>query len=117
MIFSLFYLKLNNYVTTRATCSPRETLFSCIIMHELIFQMNTYTKILTSQKKRNETGIWQRRYYAHIIREDKDLFRHVGYIHHNSVKHYNIMPIYWKYSSFIKLSKNWYNMNWCFFND
>ena len=71
-----------------------------------------------SAKKRGEKGIWQRRYYDHIIRDERDLFRHVDYIHYNSVKHYKIAPKDWNYSSFGKFVKsNWYEENWCNFND
>ena len=48
--------------------------------------------ISESAKKRNEKGIWQRRYYDHIIRNEEDLFRHTDYIHFNPMKHYNIAP-------------------------
>lgn len=74
--------------------------------------------ISESAKKRNEKGIWQRRYYDHIIRDEKDLYRHVDYIHFNPMKHYNITPKDWEYSSFQKFIKNhWYEENWCNFNN
>jgi putative transposase len=40
-----------------------------------------------SRVKRGERGIWQRRYWEHLIRNDRDLERHVDYIHWNPVKH------------------------------
>jgi putative transposase len=40
-----------------------------------------------SRVKRGERGIWQRRYWEHMIRDDRDLERHVDYIHWNPVKH------------------------------
>ena len=71
-----------------------------------------------SMKKRNEKGIWQRRYYDHIIRNENDLLKHIDYIHFNSMKHYNILPKNWKYSSFNKFVKNeYYDINWCNIND
>lgn len=36
---------------------------------------------------RGERGIWQRRFWEHAIRDDKDYARHMDYIHHNPVKH------------------------------
>ena len=36
---------------------------------------------------KNERGIWQRRYWEHTIRHEKDLEQHMGYIHFNPVKH------------------------------
>jgi len=76
------------------------------------------TDITESMKKRNEKGIWQRRYYEHIIRNENDLWKHIDYIHFNSIKHYNIAPKDWEYSSFKKFVKNnFYDENWCNYND
>ena len=32
-------------------------------------------------------ALWQRRFWDHIIRDERDLFRHLDYIHFNPVKH------------------------------
>ena len=37
--------------------------------------------------KRNERGIWQRRFWEHTIRNEQDYQRHMDYIHFNPVKH------------------------------
>src|SRR3546814_14764881 len=34
-----------------------------------------------------ERGIWQRRYWEHLVRDEDDLKRHVDYIHFNPVTH------------------------------
>ena len=74
--------------------------------------------ISESMKRRGEKGIWQRRYYDHIIRNEDDLWTHIDYIHFNSMKHYNISPKNWQYSSFHKFVKNdYYDINWCNFGD
>ena len=36
--------------------------------------------------RRGERGIWQRRYWEHTIRDDRDLAAHLDYIHFNPVK-------------------------------
>lgn len=70
------------------------------------------------QKERREKGIWQRKYYDHIIRNENDFNKHLDYIHYNSMKHYNISPKDWEYSSFRKFVKNGiYEENWCNFED
>lgn len=70
------------------------------------------------QQRRKEKGVWQRRYYDHIIRDEKDLNRHLDYIHYNPMKHYNISPINWKYSSFQKfVEQGMYSKEWCNFDD
>ncbi|MEH6579612.1 MAG: transposase [Amphritea sp.] len=44
-------------------------------------------RISCSRKIKHERGIWQRRYWEHLIRDDNDYARHVDYIHFNPVKH------------------------------
>jgi len=45
--------------------------------------------------------LWQHRYYDHILRDDRDLFRHLDYIHYNPVKHgYVAMACQYRWSSF-----------------
>ena len=68
--------------------------------------------------KRGEKGVWQRRYYDHIIRNEKDLYKHLDYIHYNPTKHYNIAPKDWEYSSFNKFVKlGFYDLNWFNYED
>ncbi len=44
-------------------------------------------KIESSRESKRERGIWQRRYWEHLIRDETDFERHVDYIHYNPVKH------------------------------
>jgi REP-associated tyrosine transposase len=54
-----------------------------------------------SRIKRDERGIWQRRYWEHLIRDDHDYQRHVDYIHWNPVKHgWTKKARDWPHSSF-----------------
>lgn len=70
------------------------------------------------QKQRREKGIWQRKYYDHIIRNEQDYNKYLDYIHYNSMKHLNIPPKDWKFSSFKKFSDaGFYDINWCNYND
>ena len=59
-----------------------------------------------SMQNRNEAGVWQRRFLDHIIRDESDFKNHFDYIHYNSVRHYNIFPKDWKYSTFDKFVKS-----------
>ena len=36
---------------------------------------------------RGERGIWQRRYWEHTIRDDRDFAAHMDYTHFNPLKH------------------------------
>ena len=52
---------------------------------------------------RGEFGIWQRRFWEHLIRNDEDYARHMDYIHFNPVKHGHAeRPADWQHSSFRK---------------
>jgi putative transposase len=48
-----------------------------------------------------EYALWQRRFWEHTIRDDRDFERHVDYIHFNPVKHGLVTRMRdWPYSSF-----------------
>lgn len=54
-----------------------------------------------SRQSRGERGIWQRRYWEHLIRDETDFTRHVDYIHINPVKHGLVSHVAdWPHSSF-----------------
>ncbi|BAP56242.1 transposase [Thioploca ingrica] len=54
-----------------------------------------------SRIARGERGIWQRRYWEHLIRGDRDFEQHVDYLHWNPVKHGWVKRVRdWPYSSF-----------------
>jgi REP-associated tyrosine transposase len=60
-----------------------------------------------SQLQRRETGIWQRRFWEHAIRDDADFERHINYIHFNPVKHGYVTRVCdWPYSSFHRCVKD-----------
>lgn len=49
--------------------------------------------------RKGERGIWQRRYWEHYIRDEKDFENHMDYIRHNPVKHgYVDHPHDWQYA-------------------
>lgn len=53
-----------------------------------------------SMLKKNEAGIWQRRFWEHVIYNQEDFNRHCDYIHYNPVKHGLVKsPAEWKHSS------------------
>ncbi len=50
---------------------------------------------------RGEYVLWQRRFWEHTIRGDRNLERHVDYIHYNPVKHGLVTRVRdWPFSSF-----------------
>ncbi|WP_377109501.1 transposase [Pseudoalteromonas sp. R86517] len=74
------------------------------------------TEFLTQTRKRkNERGIWQRRFWEHTIRDDNDYWHHVNYVHFNPLKHGLVSQVAdWPYSSFHRAVKQGiYANNWC----
>ena len=57
--------------------------------------------VTASRIGKGERGIWQRRFWEHTIRDDRDFERHIDYIHFNAVKHGHVRQVRdWPYSSF-----------------
>ncbi len=54
----------------------------------------------TSRMKRRERALWQRRFWDHVIRDDRDYTNHCRYVHDNPVKHHLCKtPTDWRFSS------------------
>lgn len=64
---------------------------------------------------RGEYLLWQKRFWEHTIRDEKDFENHVNYIHYNPVKHGYVKNVAdWKYSSFHKFVKqDLLPQDWC----
>ncbi|TKR29828.1 transposase [Luteimonas gilva] len=56
--------------------------------------------VSTIRRARRERGVWQRRYWEHLIQDDEDLRRHIDYVHFNPVKHrWAARAVDWPHSS------------------
>jgi putative transposase len=68
----------------------------------------------SSQAKREETGLWQRRFWEHSIQDEDDLRRHIDYIHYNPVKHAWATRVKdWPWSSFHRyVERGYYDIDW-----
>ena len=67
-----------------------------------------------AQAARGSRGIWQKRFWEHLIRDEEDLEAHCDYIHYNAVKHGHVRsPKDWPYSSFHRFVKlGHYSNDW-----
>lgn len=55
-------------------------------------------------RRRGERGLWQRRFWEHLIRGDEDYRAHMDYVHINPVKHGLVGRVAdWPYSTFHRL--------------
>jgi putative transposase len=71
-------------------------------------------RLSPSRVKRGERGLWQRRFWEHLIRNEDDFRRHVDYIHWNPVKHGWVERVVdWPHSSFhAYVKRGLYVDNW-----
>ncbi|HEU4646561.1 MAG TPA: transposase [Burkholderiales bacterium] len=57
--------------------------------------------VTASRRSKRERGIWHRRYWEHVLRDERDFSTHVDYIHWNPVKHSHVPRVSeWPHSSF-----------------
>jgi putative transposase len=64
--------------------------------------------------RRDERGLWQRRFWEHAIRDDHDYAAHMDYIHFNPVKHGLVSrAAEWLFSSFHRcVALGFYPVGW-----
>ena len=56
-----------------------------------------------SRSAKREQPVWQRRYWEHMIRDERDFQSHLDYIHINPVKHGFVTAAReWPYSTFLQ---------------
>ena len=77
-------------------------------------QLPKNERVSASRIKRGERGIWQRRYWEHLIRDQSDFNAHMDYIPINPVKHGLVNQVKdWPYSTFHKLiEQGVYESDW-----
>lgn len=71
-------------------------------------------EISPSRSRKRERGVWQRRFYEHMCRDEADLERCVHYIHVNPLKHGLVNRVVdWPWSSFHRYLKlGMYTASW-----
>jgi putative transposase len=83
---------------------------------------STFSRALPADERRSqrrlaksERGIWQRRYWEHLIRDERDLRNHIDDIHFNPVKHGHVARVAdWPQSSFHRFVREGVlPANWC----
>jgi len=62
-----------------------------------------------SRRRSKEAAVWQRRFWEHQIRDERDLTRHLDYIHYNPVKHGLVSdPADWSWSTYHRYVRQGY---------
>jgi putative transposase len=67
-----------------------------------------------SRALRGERGLWQRRFWEHTIRDERDYAAHMDYVHFNPVKHGYVQSVdAWPFSSFRRcVEEGFYPRDW-----
>ena len=66
------------------------------------------------RRARGERGIWQRRFWEHLVRDEADFVAHMDYLHFNPVKHGHVSRVAdWPYSTFHRMVEaGMYSRDW-----
>ncbi len=76
------------------------------VMHSLKSNFTREYKKRLGLSSSQSMKFWQKRFWDHVIRDDRDFENHLHYIHYNPVKHgYVKDPRDWQYSSYIEWEK------------
>lgn len=69
-------------------------------------QIAMHDSVKASLARKGERGIWQRRFWEHLIRDEEDYIRHVDYVHINPLKHGLVNQVRdWPHSTFHRYVK------------
>ena len=71
-------------------------------------------RVTGSQWRLGRRGVWQPRFWEHVIRDARDFRKHLDYIHINPVKHgLATRPWDWPWSTFRRyVAGGWYERQW-----
>ncbi len=74
----------------------------------------TRNGVRVRRNRRGEADVWQRRYWEHRIRDERDLRAHIDYIHFNPVKHgHAACAVDWPYSTIHEhIRRGWLPTDW-----
>ena len=97
-----------------ANFSLRWQLIKRYVTRECGAYLNRPEWLNPSKTKHQESTLWQRRFWEHQIRDEKDYQNHINYCYYNPVKHDLVKPVQdWPYSSFHKHVKlGQYSADW-----
>jgi len=98
------FVVLPDHIHAVWTLPPDDTDFSLrwrLIKQHFARSIPKGERLSNVRQARGERGIWQRRFWEHLIRDDDDYRRHVEYCYINPVKHRLTSRVCdWPFSSF-----------------
>jgi len=98
------FVVLPDHLHTIWSLRPDDSDFSTrwrLIKNRFAKTLPKYEELTPARVRRNERGIWQRRFWEHLIRDEADFARHVEYCYINPMKHGLVTRVRdWPFSSF-----------------
>lgn len=95
---------LPDHIHTVWTLPPDDADFSTrwrLIKTRFVKALPKQERLSTVRQARGERGIWQRRFWEHLIRDEADYARHIEYCYINPLKHGLVSRVRdWPHSSF-----------------
>nr|WP_290228172.1 transposase [Trichocoleus desertorum] len=86
--------------------SIRLRLIKSFVTKQCGSQLGIDVDISQSRQMRQESNLWQRRFWEHVIRDATDFTNHCDYIHYNPVRHKLCQtPQQWLFSSVHRFNK------------
>ncbi len=97
-----------------ADFSTRARLVKSRFTHEFLRCGGTNAGLSESRRRKGEQSVWQRRFWEHTVRDERDFERICDYIHYNPVRHGLVScPHAWPYSTFARFVRNdFYERTW-----
>ena len=97
-----------------ADFSSRWRIIKTIVTQQCGPRLNVSEMLSDRRKQKNQSSLWQQRFWEHQIRDEEDWRRHMDYIFFNPVKHGYVSRVRdWKFSSFENaVAKGWYDLTW-----
>ena len=97
-----------------ADFSSRWRIIKTIVTQRCGPRLNVPKMLSDRRKQKNQSSLWQHRFWEHQIRDEEDWRRHIDYIFFNPVKHGYVSQVRdWQFSSFENaVGKGWYDLTW-----
>ena len=87
--------------------SLRLSLIKRYFTRAYIAQGGSETRTTESMRTHRNRGIWQKRFWEHVIRDEEDYANHVNYIHYNPLKHQLVQDVTdWPWSTYHQYKKH-----------
>lgn len=81
--------------------SGRWSMIKRYFSQKWLTQNEPHSQRTRRMQDKREPGIWQRRFWEHLIRDQNDMANHMDYVHYNPIKHGLVQcPHHWPYSTF-----------------